>query len=252
MDAPGYANSASPQPNTTPDTTPDTTLNTKQDKTLDTRSGQAPQGIPDQSPGDVPGPPVESAAESTPESTIERTIEQPRPTPPTAAALGISDTRARPFPMRERAAGSALPSRRAALLAGALAGLTVLAWLVVKREGLLDVAGPREIVRAQLDDLGRGQLRAAYELFSPRFREEVPFSEWRELVVTHWRVFRTRELRFGENQESGGRTVMETHLTAQSGDHYVARFTLIRQDGRWWVDDLRWSREADTRGRIST
>jgi hypothetical protein len=156
------------------------------------------------------------------------------------------------FRARAHAPVSPVPSRRAALLAAGLAALTLVAWLVVQREGLLDAVGPREIVRAQLDDLGRGQLRAAYELFSPRYRQEVPFNEWRELVVTHWRVFRTRELRFGDNQEYGGRTVMETHLTAESGDHYVARFTLIRADGRWWVDDLRWSHEGDDQGRIST
>jgi hypothetical protein len=156
------------------------------------------------------------------------------------------------FPARVHVPASPVPSRRAALVATGLAALALVAWLVAQREGLLDVSSPRETVRAQLDDLGRGQLRAAYDLFSPRYRQQVPFNVWRQLVVTHWRVFRTRELRFGDNQESGGRAVLETHLTAESGDHYVARFTLIRAQGRWWVDDLRWSQESDDRERIST
>lgn len=154
--------------------------------------------------------------------------------------------------VRAHAAGSHMPSRRATLMALSFAVAALLTWTALQREGLFDATGPREIVRAQVDDLGRGQLRAAYDLFSPRYRQQVPFNEWRELVVTHWRVFRTRELRFGDNEQSNGRAVLETHLLAESGDRYVARFTLVRAEGRWWVDDLRWSQETDERGRIST
>jgi hypothetical protein len=154
--------------------------------------------------------------------------------------------------VRAHAAGSHMPSRRATLMALSFAVAALLTWTTLQREGLFDATGPREIVRAQVDDLGRGQLRAAYDLFSPRYRQQVPFNEWRELVVTHWRVFRTRELRFGDNEQSNGRAVLETHLLAESGDRYVARFTLVRAEGRWWVDDLRWSQETDERGRIST
>ncbi len=207
-----------------------------------------PAPNPDQAPDNLPDTSAEGVRESEPAGLREDIPYAPSPTPAWETAAPHQDS----FGARARAPVSPVPSRRAALLATGLAALTLLAWLIVQREGLLDSVGPREIVRAQLDDLGRGQLRAAYELFSPRYRQEVPFNEWRELVLTHWRVFRTRELRFGENQEYGGRTVMETHLTAESGDHYVARFTLIRADGRWWVDDLRWSHEGDDQGRIST
>ena len=200
----------------------------------------APNPDPDQAPDNLPDTSAEGVRESEPAALHEDIPYAP------VSPISVSPVPVSPIPV------SPVPSRRAALLAAGLAALTLVAWLIVQREGLLDAVGPREIVRAQLDDLGRGQLRAAYELFSPRYRQEVPFNEWRELVVTHWRVFRTRELRFGENQQRGGRTVMETHLTAESGDHYVARFTLIRADGRWWVDDLRWSHESDDQGRIST
>lgn len=154
--------------------------------------------------------------------------------------------------VQARTAGSRMPSRRATLMALGFAVAALLAWTTLQREGFFDATGPREVVRAQVDDLGRGQLRAAYDLFSPRYRQQVPFNEWRELVVTHWRVFRTRELRFGDNEESNGRAVLETHLVAESGDRYVARFTLVRAEGRWWVDDLRWSQESEERGRVST
>ncbi len=207
-----------------------------------------PAPNPDEAPDNLSDTSAAGVRESEPAGLREDIPYEPPPTPAGETAAPHLDR----FGARARAPVSPVPSRRAALLAAGLAALTLLAWLIVQREGLLDAVGPREIVRAQLDDLGRGQLRAAYELFSPRYRQEVPFNEWRELVLTHWRVFRTRELRFGENQEYGGRTVMETHLTAESGDHYVARFTLIHADGRWWVDDLRWSHEGDDPGRIST
>jgi hypothetical protein len=58
-------------------------------------------------------------------------------------------------------------------------------------------------------------------------------------------MFRTRELRFSRNEESGERAVLETHIRAEGGERYVARFTLIRAEGRWWIDDLRWAAESD-------
>jgi hypothetical protein len=207
-------------------------------------STPVPDDLPrETSAGEIPGMPKDSPQDVHEDSRNDSPVLDPS-VPGALPAVS--------FPARAHVAASSVPSRRAALVATGLAALALLAWLVVQREGLLEASSPRETVRAQLDDLGRGQLRAAYDLFSPRYRQQVPFDLWRQLVVTHWRVFRTRELRFGDNQESGGRAVLETHLTAESGDRYVARFTLIRAQGRWWIDDLRWSQESDDRERIST
>jgi hypothetical protein len=211
----------------------------------DPESAAFPTSDPDHLPEEKSASGVTNESQDSPPGIRN---DNPMLAPPTV--VGVSPSVA--FPARVHVPASPVPSRRAALVATGLAALALVAWLVVQREGLLDTSSPRETVRTQLDDLGRGQLRAAYDLFSPRYRQQVPFNVWRQLVVTHWRVFRTRELRFGDNQESGGRAVLETHLTAESGDHYVARFTLIRAQGRWWVDDLRWSQESDDRERIST
>jgi hypothetical protein len=207
-------------------------------------STPVPDDPPRETSGEIPGMPKDSPPDVHEDSREDSPVLAPSSVPGALPAVS--------FPARAHVTSSSVPSRRAALVATGLAALALLAWLVVQREGLLEASSPRETVRAQLDDLGRGQLRAAYDLFSPRYRQQVPFDLWRQLVVTHWRVFRTRELRFGDNQESGGRAVLETHLTAESGDRYVARFTLIRAQGRWWIDDLRWSQESDDRERIST
>lgn len=208
-------------------------------------------------PASPTGPAAESLHQPAPECDAPGDVLRVTPPIPPQIRLDADTPESRTAlagPLRRPmdSAASPVPSRRAALLATALAALALLAWLVVQRAGLLDSTGPQEIVRAQLDDLGRGQLRAAYDLFSLRYRQEVPFTEWRELVVTHWRVFRTRDLRFGYNEETGSRAVLETHLTAEGGGHYVARFTLVKLGGRWWVDDLRWSQEPEEHGRIST
>jgi hypothetical protein len=141
---------------------------------------------------------------------------------------------------------------RATLWAAGLVALLLITALSGRREEWLTGGhGPEDIARAQIEDLGRGQVRAAYDLFSVRYRAQVPFQAWRDLALSHARMFRTRELHLAADQESGGRAMLEAHLVVESGDRYVARFTLIRAGGQWWVDDLHWAREDDDRGRIT-
>ena len=67
----------------------------------------------------------------------------------------------------------------------------------------------------------------------------------------HSRMFRTRELRFANDHEWNGGAALEAHLVAESGDRYLARFTLVYADGHWWVDDLHWGREPDIEGQVT-
>ncbi len=130
----------------------------------------------------------------------------------------------------------------------------VATWLLVRYENPLWFSrlsnGPASVVRAQLEALNRGDLRRAYDFFSPNYRKEVPFEAFHQLVVTHRNMFRTRELRIGRDDESGSRAVLETHLLAEGGKRYLARFTLVRLDGRWWVDELRWGDEPAPRQKL--
>jgi len=125
----------------------------------------------------------------------------------------------------------------------------VTTWLLVRYENPLGSfpfsSGPASVVRAQLDALNRGDLRVAYDLFSPEYREKVPFDAFRELVITHRGMFRTHALRIGRDDESGGRAFLETHLLSEGGRRYVVRHTLVRINGRWWVDDLHWGDEPN-------
>jgi hypothetical protein len=164
-----------------------------------------------------------------------------------------------PLPPSEAASVFSLPAkptrparRRLMLWATGLSALLLAVGFIGQRKGWFPgQVEPGEVARAQIEDLAYGHLRAAYELFSARYREQVPFETWRELALTHRRIFLTRELYFDAEQDLGGRALLQAHVVVQSGDRYLARFTLIRVQGRWWVDDLHWSREPDDRRRIT-
>ena len=131
-------------------------------------------------------------------------------------------------------------------------GMTALIFMRLGTPFSAPNAGPAEIVRAQLTALDRGQLHEAYNLFSARYRKQVSFDAWHELVVTHWRMFHTEQMRAAEPERWGGRVELEVHLRSADGEGYRARFTLVRADGRWWVDDIRWGSEIELRGFVRT
>ena len=150
---------------------------------------------------------------------------------------------------------SALLRRLGTLLMASLIAFALTAWSLVRWDGFAeptgDDAGPSSVVRAQLTALGRGDLREAYDLFSQGYRDRVPFRAFHELVAAHPTMFRPRAIEFGGRQESRVRAVLDTHIVAADGERYLARYTLIVVEGRWWIDDLRWGREAEQTDRIT-
>jgi hypothetical protein len=190
------------------------------------------------------------------------------PVPETDGApveLSPSDPIIRPAPVWEaahlevRAAdfpGHAESRRRAflqnlfILLSLTLAAFILTAWILVRVDspfGLFS-SGPQEIVRAQLSALDRGELRPAYDMFSTRYRGQVSFELWHELIVTHWRMFHGEVLRSEEPAKSGPGVSLEIYLRGADDRDYRARFLLIRTDGRWWIDDVHWAVEPDQGG----
>jgi hypothetical protein len=135
------------------------------------------------------------------------------------------------------------------LLSLTLAAFTLTAWILVRVDspfGLLSPS-PQEIVRAQILALDRGELRPAYDMFSSRYRQQVSFDIWHELIVTHWRMFHAEVLRTEEPAKSGPGISLEIYLRGADDRDYRARFLLIRADGRWWIDDVHWAEESDQR-----
>jgi hypothetical protein len=107
-----------------------------------------------------------------------------------------------------------------------------------------------EVVEQQLAALKRGDLEGAYRQFSERYRREVPFELFHDLVVEHWSMFRARQVKFDPGEEVSNRILLRTHILAFDGRNYEADFTLLRAGGRWWIDDLHWSAPSDEGGFI--
>jgi hypothetical protein len=135
------------------------------------------------------------------------------------------------------------------LLSLALAAFILTSWILVRVDAPFGIfsTGPQEIVRAQLRALDRGELRPAYDMFSARYREQVSFDTWHELFVTHWRMFHADVVRSETPAISGPGVTLEIYLHGADDRDYRARFTLIRTDGRWWIDDVHWTEEPDVR-----
>ncbi|HEV7966606.1 MAG TPA: DUF4864 domain-containing protein [Candidatus Acidoferrales bacterium] len=135
------------------------------------------------------------------------------------------------------------------LLSLTLAAFILTSWILVRVDAPFGIfsTGPQEIVRAQLRALDRGELRPAYNMFSPRYRTQVSFDTWHELFVTHWRMFHADVVRAETPAYDGPGVTLEIYLHGADGQDYRARFTLIRTEGRWWIDDVHWTEEGDER-----
>ncbi len=140
------------------------------------------------------------------------------------------------------------------LLSLALTAFVLTAWILVRADSPVGIfsTGPQEIVRAQLRALDSGELRPAYDMFSARYRQQVSFDVWHELIVTHWRMFHAEVLRTGEPARTGPGVTLEIHLRGSDDKDYRARFMLIRLEGRWWIDDVHWSEESDEQNTVRT
>jgi hypothetical protein len=134
------------------------------------------------------------------------------------------------------------------LLVAGVISFVVVSWMLARstRMGIYGsrAADPLAVVRVELGSLASGDLEAAYAQFSERYRKEVPFEDYHALVSSHRRMFLTRQYRVTRRDEYNGQTFIDAQLTSSTGQHFVARFTLIEAAGRWWIDDLHWEAEA--------
>lgn len=177
----------------------------------------------------------------------------------------------RPAFERERNRRRALLRRLAALLGTGTVAFAFTTWLLLQREsrssrgsvslvaapaapGGSDKAQPGgesgeqnaeaqalSAARAQLEALNQDDITAAYSHFSPRYRARVPLATFRRLVVAHHDMFHTEEQTVSTRSTSEDRVVLDIHLSSDDDEDYIAEFTLVRLQGKWCVDDLRWA-----------
>lgn len=134
------------------------------------------------------------------------------------------------------------------LLVAGFASFALVSWMLVHgtrvmRHGAQD-SEPLAVVKLELGSLARGNMQDAYAQLSERYRKEVPFANYKALVVSHRRMFLTREYRVTRHEVRNGQMQIDAQLVSVNGKHYLARFTLVELAGRWWIDDLHWREEA--------
>lgn len=155
--------------------------------------------------------------------------------------------------IRERAR-RAVVRRLAALLTAAVVAFALTTWLLVRSdfsEAADENSVAAGVVRAQLDALGRAELREAYDLFSDHYRQQVSFEAFHELVAAHWSMFRAREVKFEGREASRVRAVLDTHILSSNGERYVARYTVVEVEGKWLIDDVHWGPDAAPHDRLT-
>jgi len=96
------------------------------------------------------------------------------------------------------------------------------------------------VVRAHFAALYRGDFQAAYALFSTRLRREMSFEEFQDVMQAHLPLLQGKVSVFPATA-SARRVVVDIDL--QGGRHIdlTAEFTVVRSDGRWWIDGVHWN-----------
>jgi hypothetical protein len=98
------------------------------------------------------------------------------------------------------------------------------------------------VVRAHLAALERGDFRAAYDQFSPRYRRHLPFHLFEAMVMGHWQILQGGVVVFPQSA-TPTRVVLHVNFEAPVSMGLTADFTLIRSNGRWWIDDVSWGQQ---------
>lgn len=178
----------------------------------------------------------------------ELTASRPEPQPPTQFASQVAVVEA-PAEMQgaEESRRRKLVRNLSFLLPLCLVFFTLISWMLIHADSPFGIlaGGPEEIVRAQLAALNDAEFLPAYDMFSPRYRSQVSFVVWHELAATHLRMFQAEVMRSEVPSTAGPGVKLELYLHSMDERDYRARYTLIYQGGRWWIDDMHWTLEAD-------
>ncbi len=99
-----------------------------------------------------------------------------------------------------------------------------------------------KVVREHFAALERGDYRAAYEQFSPRYRQQIPFPTFVQEVVGHWQMLKGEATVFPQ-PATPNRVIVHVDFAASGNSSLTAEFTMVRENGRWWIDNVSWQQE---------
>lgn len=97
------------------------------------------------------------------------------------------------------------------------------------------------VVREHFAALERGDYRTAYQQFSARYRERMPYEAFVEMVVGHWNMLRGEATMFPQSA-TPNRVIVRVDFAGNRDMSLSAEFTVIRTNGRWWIDEVSWRR----------
>lgn len=173
----------------------------------------------------------------------------PIPANPDAAAAIFSAP-------REAARKNIFQRRVTALFASTFAAFSLTTWFLTRTNfsgaAAHDSSTPEGVVRLQLDALSQSEPQIAYGLFSPQYRAEVSFEAFERVISTHGGMFRANSVAVEDIAQSNSRDEMRVRVTAADGQHYIARYSAVLIEGRWWIDAMRWRHDEAPPERIFT
>lgn len=174
--------------------------------------------------------------------------------PPSSGEPAATQLSPPAFHGRPRGANPLLPRRLALLFASSFVAFSLTTWFLARTNNIADVPSVENtaeaVIRQQFEALSQGKTRVAYALFSPRYRSEVSFENFEQTVHAHGAIFRATSIRKESEIETVARAEIKLRLETSGGDLFVARYTLIEIEGRWWIDEMRWHIDTPVAGRI--
>src|ERR1019366_4959754 len=105
--------------------------------------------------------------------------------------------------------------------AEAFASFALVSWMLVRSTRMLEFgvrdSDPIAVVKLELGSLAHGDMQDAYAQLSERYRKEVPFANYNALVVSHRRMFLTREYRVTRHELHDGQMQIDAQLVSVNG-----------------------------------
>jgi hypothetical protein len=178
--------------------------------------------------GPPPAPAVAGGARVSPDTRPYRGGEAPRgPRPPRAV---VED------------APPGKQGRGALFWGGVGCGGCLLAVLLLVAAGgsffYFSAKGPRDAVKAQLEQIRAGQLEAAYARFAPAYRQQVSPEAFAAFVARHPALKSNADSTFMQLEVSGPSASLSGYLATASGEREVATYGLVKDGAEWRITHM--------------
>jgi pSer/pThr/pTyr-binding forkhead associated (FHA) protein len=235
-----------------PDATVVATAQSMPTPALGIESPVAPKAPVAPPPPAAPPPRPPAPAAPPPPAAAPRVPAPPPPLPASPSASAAKDR----FPARGAAAGAAAPvGQMAPPPAAAKKGKSPIFWVVTGccsclLIAVLGVAGffasvflstqaPANAVQAQMADLRKGDLDAAYRRLAPELQAQMPPDQFERLVREHPALAQNKDATFMSRSINNDRATIAGALTSATGDVEPATFELVKEGGEWRITAMR-------------